>query len=199
MVLYAPPTVYAPREDSELLADAARRFSSGRVLDLGCGTGIAGIAASKSPKTTAVAFADVNPDALAAAKANAKKNGVRVACDFIQTDLFSDIKGTFDTILFNPPYVPTAEAERTGGLLEKALDGGPDGREVLDRFLEQFGNHLAKGGLLLLLNSSCSAPEGKDGNAMTRKLLEKMGFSVALVAKADFFFEHLVVFAAQKD
>ncbi|MDP2718103.1 MAG: methyltransferase, partial [Candidatus Micrarchaeota archaeon] len=158
MNTHTGPTVYAPREDSEMLAEAARRFSEGNILDMGCGSGICGLAASENPAVVRVTFADINPDALACAQKNAAEEKVRKPMKFSQTDLFSNVPGTFDTILFNPPYVPTDAGEKTGGRLEKALDGGPDGRGVLDRFLAELDAHLNANGTLLLLNSSRSAP-----------------------------------------
>lgn len=190
-------SVYVPHEDSFLLAEAARVHAKGRVLDLGCGTGIAGLAASQSPQVREIVFADVNFLALKLAEKNAKENGLKKKHRFVQSDLFSTLKGQkFDTVCFNPPYLPTSKAEKIEGLENAAYDGGKDGRKVLDRFLDQFAAHLAPDGILLLLNSSVSASDGISGNDETQRKLETMGLNVELFGSQRFFFEKIVVFRA---
>lgn len=197
--LHTQPSVYVPHEDSFLLADAARTHAKGRVLDLGCGTGIAGLAAARNSAVTEVVFADVNPDALKLAQTNAKANTLKKPHSFVRTDLFAALKGQqFDTICFNPPYLPTEKAEKIEGLENAAYDGGKDGRKVLDHFLKAFASHLAPGGLLLLLNSSVSTKDGVSGNAETQKALEKLGFKVEVVGEQAFFFEKLVVLLCRR-
>ncbi len=81
----------------------------------------------------------------------------------MQNDLFCGIRSTFDLILFNPPYLPTQPEERIDDWLEHALDGGLNGRVVIERFSEQVGRVLAPGGRILLLISSLTGlPEVRD-------------------------------------
>lgn len=194
------PCVYEPHDDSFLLAEAALKHARGRVLDLGCGTGIVGgLAAGRNKAVTEVVFADVNPEALKLAEKNVRQNSLKKLHSFVRTDLFSSLTGQkFDTICFNPPYLPTGKAEKVEGLENAAFDGGPNGRRVLDRFLAGFEAHLAKCGQLLLLNSSVSAKDGESGNKITKKKLEKAGFAVETIGKKRFFFEELVVFKASR-
>ena len=189
-------SVYEPNEDSFLLAEAARRFAFGEVLDLGCGTGIAGISAAKNPKTRKILFADVSEKALSLAAHNVHQNRVDRPIAFIKTDLFTRVQWKYDTLCFNPPYLPTVQEEKLKGKLNKAFDGGKDGRKVVDRFLETFAHHLKPRGILLLLNSSLSSKDGLSGNRITQEKLEKQGFSVKMVFSERFFFEKLVVFKA---
>jgi release factor glutamine methyltransferase len=72
----------------------------------------------------------------------------------IRCDLFSGIRGRFDLILFNPPYLPTQPEERIEDWLEIALDGGATGRETIARFAASVGGVLAPRGRILLLISS---------------------------------------------
>ncbi len=95
---------------------------------------------------TGVVATDINPHAVFCAQ----KKGIEV----VQNDLFSGIRGTFDLILFNPPYLPTLPEDRIDDWLEYALDGGMSGREVIIRFAEDAGRVLAPGGRILLLISS---------------------------------------------
>jgi len=197
--LHTQPSVYVPHEDSFLLAEAARTHAKGRSLDLGCGTGIAGLSAAQNRKVKEVVFADVNLDALKLAKHNAKENNLKKPYSFVQSDLFSNLAGQkFDTISFNPPYLPTGPEEKLIGPDNAAFDGGKDGRKVLDRFLKVFDHYLAKDGLLLLLNSSVSAKDGLSGNDETKNKLEKKGFKVDVAGEQAFFFEKLVVFCCRR-
>lgn len=139
------PEVYAPAEDTWLLLRAAEKEcrDGERVLEIGCGSGA--IAAVLRRRARVIAT-DINPHAVTAAR----DSGVEV----VRTDLFSGICSTFDLVLFNPPYLPTSPDDRIDDWLEYALDGGPDGRAVIARFLSGVGRVLAPGGRVLLLISS---------------------------------------------
>ena len=190
--------VYEPHEDSFLLADAATKEAFGDVLDLGCGTGLAGISAALNGKTKSLTFADISEKSLELAKKNTQTNHVAIPTKFLQTDLFSNIPGKLDCILFNPPYLPTAREEKLEGKINLAFDGGSDGRKILDSFLQEFPAHLKPKGILLLLNSSVSSSGGGDGNAETIEKLEKLGFQTQVAGRQKFFFEELMAITARK-
>ncbi len=180
--------VYEPREDSFLLEEAISRLAFGSFLDVGTGSGIQAIAAARNPKVTKVTAIDVNPKALAYAKENARNAGVESKITFVESDLFSALKGKFDTIAFNPPYLPSSEEYSS----DIALESGKSGREATERFLEKFQEHLKPEGIVLLLQSNLS------GWKKTKKALEAKGFSVSIEGKQSFFFEELVVLKAMK-
>ncbi|MFH1106702.1 MAG: HemK2/MTQ2 family protein methyltransferase [Candidatus Micrarchaeota archaeon] len=187
------PGVYGPREDSELLASAVARLASGRFLDLGCGTGMQGITASRSPKVSSVSFADISPLAVSCAQFNASSNRIPLPNSFIRSDLFSGLGGEpFDTIAFNPPYLPTSRVDRVAGALNSALDGGPSGRKVTDRFLKEFPSHLAADGVMLLVDSSLARFE------KSVRFLESRGYCAEIAASRRFFFEEVVVIKAAR-
>jgi release factor glutamine methyltransferase len=189
LVLHVPDSVYLPSDDSFMLADASGGLQ-GEVLEIGCGCGIVSLVAAKTAKS--VLGTDINPDAVVAARTNAEKNGIGNA-SFAEGDMFSGLSGRkFDAILFNPPYLPTDESEHLHGHLNKAFDGGKDGRAVLDRFLVQFGSHLKSGGSLFLVQSSLNDSD------KTRMILEAAGYTVGVVAEKPFFFEKLYVLKAQR-
>ena len=194
------PDVYEPSDDSELMVEAARKFAFGKVLDLGCATGVFGIASAKKKEVSSVVCADLNPAAVELAKKNANANGVGKKVSFAHTDLFSAFSPSsskpaekFDTIGFNPPYLPTTPAERVHGTLNLAFDGGLSGRKITDKFLAGFEKHLAPGGVLILLQSSLSGIE------KSIAILEKKGFEVEKLPSKKFFFEEICVLVARKE
>ncbi len=144
------PQVYPVEEDTRLLLDAALAEcrDGDRVLEVGTGSGE--IAASLADRAVRVVAVDVNPHAVRAARAR----GVEV----VRGDLFAGMRGPFDLVLFNPPYLPTSPDERIDDWLEYALDGGPDGRRIIARFLSGLGRVLAPRGRALLLVSSLTGP-----------------------------------------
>ena len=184
-VIKTNPSVYEPSEDSFLLADAALSEikDSEKLLEVGCGSGIVP-AVIKANTGAKIAGIDINPDA---AKCT-KENGI----DAIRGDLLSCIKGKFDIIIFNPPYLPTSEEERTGDWLNTALNGGYDGKRVIYRFLDEAGRCLAGKGKLMLLVSSLSGIEE------VRSKMEAFGYTVEIKAQEKFMFETLAVIVATK-
>ncbi len=195
------PNVYEPREDSFLLAQTAQEHARGLVLDLGCGSGIAGIAAAKNPSMAQVVSADVSIEAIELAKANAQANGTLAKTIFVRSNLFSALPQRFDTILFNPPYLPREKESQTkiAPPLRNALEGGETGRAVLDRFLSQAKAHLTPNGQLFLISSSLSSSKSDgSGNKETLEKLAREGFEGKILAQQRFFFEELVVIAARR-
>jgi len=68
--------------------------------------------------------------------------------------LFEGVKGKFDVIIFNPPYLPMDEKEPKDS--RTATTGGKKGNELIIKFLKQAKNHLANGGKIFLITSSLS-------------------------------------------
>jgi release factor glutamine methyltransferase len=112
---------------------------------------------------------DISPHAVLAGR----EAGVPV----IRTDLAAGLRRVFDLVIFNPPYLPTAPADRMDDWLEYALDGGTTGREVISRFLETAGRVLAPGGRILLLISSLT------GREETLQMIHQGGWTCCLVAE----------------
>ncbi|MEV3988755.1 HemK2/MTQ2 family protein methyltransferase [Streptomyces sp. NPDC049837] len=156
MRLLRPRGVYAPQEDTELLAQAARDElrtlrSQPRVevLDVGTGTGALALLAAEcgAARVTAV---DISWRAVLAARYNAWRLGLPVVVR--HGDLTEPVEGRhFDLILSNPPYVlspgPARGAERT-------WNAGADGRQVLDRICARAPDLLRDSGVLLLVQSA---------------------------------------------
>jgi release factor glutamine methyltransferase len=161
-----PSQVYPPAEDTLLLLDAARQEvrHNDRVLEVGTGSGL--IARELAPSARVVIATEINPHAAR----TARDGGVSV----VRTDLFACIRGPFDLILFNPPYLPTQPEERLDDWLEYALDGGENGRDTIARFLADAGRVLAPGGRILLLISSLTGVSEVTGLARSRGYLAEV-------------------------
>lgn len=177
--------VYRPEEDTILLFDTAMREidSKDRIIEIGTGSGF--ISSGIGKKADNVVATDINPYACI----SAKKNGAEV----VRTDLFSGICGTFDLVLFNPPYLPTKKEERIDDWLEYALDGGEDGRDTILRFAEQLGSVLSKTGRSLVLISSLT------GVDEVREIFSKQGFLSFIVAEKKVEDEKLYVLRITRD
>jgi len=174
--IWVPPGVYKPAEDSFLMVEAVLKelHPSDRVLEIGAGSGIVSAFIKEHAHVVAT---DISPYAVKCTKLN--------GIDVIRTDLFNGIRGKFDLIVFNPPYLPSEK--KIGDWLDFAWDGGEDGRETINRFLGQVKEHLTENGRFLLLASSLSGVES---------IMEKMT-SLGLIAEEllseRYFFEQLVV------
>jgi release factor glutamine methyltransferase len=128
------PNVYDPSDDTWLLIEALDVRQGDRFLEVGCGAGLVAIAAARfGARVTAI---DRNPHALRLARDNARRNQVSIR--LAQTDLLRGVRPEkFETIAFNPPYLPTHEHERLPGEINRAFDGGPTGRDVTIDFVAQ--------------------------------------------------------------
>lgn len=113
-----------------------------RVLDMGTGSGINAILAARVSHD--VVGVDVNPLAVEAAAANALRNGVAERTTFLHGDLFEPVDGTFDVVLFDPPF----RWFRPRDLLEVAM--ADEGYGTLRRFMGEVGARLRPGGRVLL-------------------------------------------------
>jgi release factor glutamine methyltransferase len=157
------PGVYAPQEDTELLCDALTDeplAAGAAVLDVCTGTGALALAAARrGARVTAV---DVSWRAVCTARVNAAR--AQVPLRVRHGNLFTPVPGeTFDLILANPPYVPAPGGPRRPRGAARAWDAGHDGRLLLDRICRQAPARLRPGGVLLLVQSAFSDPEGTIG------------------------------------
>ncbi|CAG0952919.1 cobalt-precorrin-6B (C15)-methyltransferase [Methanosarcinales archaeon] len=177
--------VYEPAEDSFLLAEAALDQIKGseRILEVGCGSGIIS-AVIKNNTGARITGVDINPYAAACTR----DNGVEA----IRGDLLNCIRGKFDIIIFNPPYLPTNESERTDDWINIALDGGSDGREIINRFLEDAVHHLDDNGRILILLSSFTGIEE------VKSKMKELGYDIKEKNTERISFEQLLVIVATK-
>lgn len=182
--------VYEPAEDSLLLAKHAKKIK-GRILEIGCGAGIVSLECAAADKNNFVEGTDINKKAVKLAKENAKINGIKNV-RFYESNLFSNVKGMFDHILFNPPYLPTAKHDVVRGELNYAFDGGRSGLNTIKRFITGAGNHLKAGGCIYLIASSFCGIE------KVIKLFNENGFKADVVEEQSFFFEKIALLKATR-
>ena len=168
--------IYEPAEDSFLLQKYVEKYAFGKVLDIGSGSGIHAEAALK--KTKNILAVDINKEAVKLLK------GKGINSKY--SDLFSNVKGKFDLIIFNPPYLPEEEKED----LETKLvtTGGKYGYEILERFFKNAKKFLNKNGKILIVFSSLTNKKKVDS------LVKKYGFKIKLLEEKGLFFERLYVY-----
>jgi len=111
-------------------------------------------ALTKSLTNCTIIASDISEDAIAVAKENAARSGVIDKIEFIKSDLFANIKGLFDIIVSNPPYIARHEfATLQKEVLKEpriALDGGDDGLDFYRRIISAAPQHLRAGGILAM-------------------------------------------------
>ena len=172
--------VYEPAEDSRLLAHAAVDHAKGRVLEVGTGSGWVAQQVSDAVGDARVVGSDVNPHACRAAR----DRGLSA----VRADLLSAFPAeSFDTVLFNPPYLPSDPEETLDDWQEQALAGGETGRAVIEPFLDDLLRVLAPDGHALLVVSSLA------GFGEVVEYAAGLGFQAETVAEESFPFETLSV------
>lgn len=159
-------SVLVPRPETELLAELGWEFSkkqaeSGtnapKALDFGTGSGCIAIAlAANCPAANIVAL-DASAEALALARQNAEQNKVGSRIEFLQSDGFAALPSgsSFDLIISNPPYIPSAEIETLQPEVrdfdpQLALDGGTDGLDFYRRLAAEAPTFIRPNGCIML-------------------------------------------------
>ncbi len=144
--------------DSKLIAFFADKIKAENVLDVGTGTGFIGIYLAKNGKN--ITASDINENAIKLAEENALRNKVKI--DFILSDLFENVSGRFDLIVFNPP-VGNVGGSRIGELVKSFFPKGNKiilrmckylifGRmRMIRRFFLDAKGHLSKNGRILTM------------------------------------------------
>jgi len=142
--IVVPPEVMPVTPMSHLLGDAvlAETVAGERVLDMGTGSGVSAILAAR--KGANVLAVDINPHAIRAALANAERNGVADRVEVGYSDVFSEVEGTFDLVVFDPPF----RWFRPRDLLEAAMTD--EGYRAMTTFFRQLRSHLDPEGRALI-------------------------------------------------
>ena len=174
--------LYEPREDSFLMQKAVKKYAKGRVLDVGTGSGIQAATAKQLKRVKSVTAVDIQKEVITYCKK--KYKGIK----FLTSDLFSNAKGKFDTIIFNPPYLPDDKGPKNVTVI-----GGKKGYETLVRFINEAGDYLMPNGCMLILFSSLT---GKD--MVDQKILQNL-IDKKQIAAQNIPFETLYVYLLTKN
>lgn len=159
--------VLIPRPETEILVrEAVASLREGdTILDLCTGSGAVAIAIAceaAKDKMVSVTATDISEDALAVARGNARFN--KASINFIKSDLFSGVRGRFNLITANPPYVKREEISSLQREVRDfepriALDGGVDGLDFYRKIAQKVNRYIARGGLLIL---ECGENQAQD-------------------------------------
>lgn len=159
--LHVDPRVLIPRPETEHLVDwllAGLPFAPSpvHVLDIGTGSGAIALAIKHARRDVLVTACDRSDDALAVAGDNATRLGLELT--LLRSDLLAAVPRPelgFDAIAANLPYIPTADIADLQPEVRRfephlALDGGPDGLDLVQRLIADSPPFLAPGARLLL-------------------------------------------------
>ena len=168
------PDVLAPRPETELIVEQAlsalkggsvgRGFSpaggSGGpegppYIDVGTGSGCLAVSLAREFPGARIVATDVSAAALAIAGRNARRLGVIERVRFVRTSLLDGIAGPAALVVSNPPYIPAADIDGLAPEVRdweprQALDGGPDGLDVIRALLAAVPAVLAPGGWFIM-------------------------------------------------
>ena len=166
--------IYEPREDSFLLQKYVERYSRGKVLDIGTGSGIQALTAMK--KTKEVLAVDIDESSVIYA--------ISKGINAIQSNLFQNVNGRFDLIIFNPPYLPKDIKENKE--VARLVSGGKEGKELIEEFFSKVRAYLNKDGKVLVVFSSLS------GDVLG--CIKRNNFNYKKLDEQSFFFEKLFIY-----
>lgn len=147
-----------------------------RIADVGTGSGCLAVALAHELPHAEIFATDISAAALEVARRNAARHSVSGRVHFFEGDLLGPVSassGSFDLIVSNPPYVAQDEAKTLAREVREhephaALFGGPSGIEMYERLIEQAGESLRSGGVLVL-------ELGYDSAQHVRAILVKRG------------------------
>lgn len=176
--------MYQAREDSYFLSEILKNYLKNLpkkekqkiiALDLGTGSCIQAETMRKEGIKN-IACSDIDKEAIKTAK---EKN-----FKAIYSSLFEKIKGKFNLIAFNAPYLPESRYDR-----QKDTSGGKEGNETILKFLRQVRKHLKKQGKIFLLFSSFTP------KARILKEIRKQQFKIEKTYEKNLFFEKLFIYS----
>lgn len=181
---YVDENVLIPQPDTECLVEEVINIvkklnKKVDILDICTGSGAIAVSIQKNINGNVTA-SDISKEALEIAKKNIAQNNAKV--DLIESNMFENIKGKFDIIVSNPPYIETSVIKNLSKEVKTepkiALDGGEDGLEFYRILTKKSGEYLKENGIL-------AVEIGYDQKDRVIELFEKNGF-VDVYSKKDF-------------
>lgn len=173
--------VLVPRQDTEtLVEEVMRNLHDGmHILDMCTGSGCILLSLLRYSNDCVGTGCDISEKALEIARENARALGLEA--EFLQGNLFEKVKGKYEIIVSNPPYIASGEIQ---GLMEEvrdydppeALDGGEDGLDFYREIVKKAGEHLYPGGMLFF-EIGCGQGEEVSG------YMRQAGYKEVMVCK----------------
>jgi release factor glutamine methyltransferase len=181
---YVTPDVLIPRPETELIVEAALSHvrsipqSNYHILDVGTGSGIIAICLAIHIPQAELVATDISAAALKIARSNAERHGVIERIRFEEADLLPEgvQSQTFDIICANLPYIPRKTLKGLdifGKEPDLALDGGPDGLDLISRLLIKLEGLNFAGSLILI--------EIEQGQGLAVSALAQAAFPTATI------------------
>ena len=179
-------SVLDPRPDSEIIVSSVLAYYPEtdrplKIADLGTGTGCLLLSILHERPTAEGIGVDISESTLSTARENASILGLSARTTFVQSDWDSELDGTFDVVLSNPPYIPTAEIEGLAPEIARyeprcAIDGGADGLVAYRRIADALPQLLEPNGLVAL-----EIGQGQDSSVP--KILRDSGIKIVSLEK----------------
>jgi len=179
-------SVLDPRPDSEIIVSSVLAYYLEtdrplKIADLGTGTGCLLLSILHERPTAEGIGVDISESALSTARGNASILGLSARATFVQSDWDSELDGTFDVVLSNPPYIPTAEIGSLAPEIARyeprcAIDGGADGLVAYRRIADALPQLLEPNGLVAL-----EIGQGQDSSVL--KILRDSGIQIVSLEK----------------
>jgi len=153
---------------------------------LGTGSAIQALGAADKKEVDSVLAVDIDQKVVFELRETIKNPKITIN----HSDLFSNIHQKFDTIIFNPPYLPKTKEDLE--IKDSALFGGKEGWEIIERFFKEASKYLNEEGIILLVFSSFT------GKEKVNEIIKENGFSFEELSKQHIFFEDLFVYEVRR-
>jgi release factor glutamine methyltransferase len=154
---YVDKNVLIPRPETEALVEQGIKHAKFRlhplIVDVGTGSGAIAISLAKNLPHAEIIAVDISKAALKVAESNVEKHKAGAQVKLLRGDLLETVTEKVDIIVANLPYVLTEEVPQVntfGFEPVLALDGGPDGLDLVRRLCQQAKEKLSPQGCLLL-------------------------------------------------
>jgi release factor glutamine methyltransferase len=150
------PRGLIPRPETEELVELVLKLApeAKSFLDVGTGSGVIALSLAMARPTAKVAACDISKAALALTAENRARLGLEARVELIESDLLSAVDFPFEVIVANLPYIPSTEIPALSREVRydpvSALDGGPDGLQLVERLADELPSRLVAGGLVAL-------------------------------------------------
>lgn len=150
------PGVFIPRVETEYFVEMIQKIvpqRPERILEIGTGCGAISIALAHLYPEAKILATDISGRAIENACHNVRELRLESRVSLLQGNLYESIRGEFDLIVSNPPYVPHARMGQLPRSVREfepltAIDGGERGVQFIEKLIAQGMDHLREKGLM---------------------------------------------------